>query len=105
MSKVKYGKPRVVSHKDLWANDNPDTQRVSRERLMQARNYVLINHLFATKEEDRLTEEEITEICVWFDKLRDMPDTGDISCLTDIPEKVKKHLKIQDFIIYLQCHL
>ena len=35
---------------------------------------------------------EITEICIWFDKLRDLPATGDISCLTDIPEKVKKHL-------------
>ena len=93
MSKVKYGKPRVVSRNDTWANNNPSSQRVSRQELMQARNIVLLNHLFATKEEDRLTDEEIKEICVWFDKLRDMPDTGDVSCLTDIPQKVKKHLK------------
>ena len=92
MSKVKYGKPRTVSHKDLWANDNPATQRFSRQELMQARNIVLLNNLYPTKESDKLTDEEIAEICVWFDKLRDMPDTGDISCLTDIPEKVKKHL-------------
>ena len=92
MSKVKYGKPRVVSHKDMWANNNPSSQRVSRQELMQARNIVLLNNLYPTKEGDKLTDEEITEICVWFDKLRDLPDTGDISCLTDIPEKVKKHL-------------
>lgn len=93
MSKnVKYGKPRVVSHRDMWVNNNPSSQRVSRQELMQARNIVLLNNLYPTKEGDRLTDEEIAEICVWFDKLRDMPATGDISCLTDIPEKVKKHL-------------
>lgn len=92
MSRIKYGKPRVVSRNDTWANNNPSSQRVSRQELMQARNIVLLNNLYPTKEEDRLTDEEITEICVWFDKLRDLPDTGDISCLTDIPEKVKKHL-------------
>lgn len=91
--KTKYLKPRLVSYNDAWANNNPTTQRFSRQELMQARNIVLLNNLYPTKESDKLTEEEINEICVWFDKLRDMPDTGDISCLTDIPEKVKKHIR------------
>ena len=89
---TKYLKPRALTHKDKWANTTPTAQRVSRQELMQARNIVLLNNLYPTKDEDRLTEREIHEICVWFDKLRDMPSTGDTSCLTDIPEKIKKHL-------------
>lgn len=86
-------KPRNITNTDTWANENNVTaQRISRPKLMQARNIVLINHLFASKEGDKLTDEEIKEIAIWFDKLRDMPETGDISCLTDIPEKVRKIL-------------
>lgn len=92
MSKTKYLKPRLVSRNDPWANNTPKAQRFSRQELMQARNIVLLNNLYPTKEGDKLTDEEIKEIGIWFDKLRDMPATGDISCLTDIPEKVKKHL-------------
>jgi hypothetical protein len=85
--------PRKITNKDTWANENnPTAQRISRKDLMLARNIVLINHLFASKEEDKLSEFEIEEIKIWFDALRDMPDTNDISCLTNIPEKIKKHI-------------
>ena len=85
--------PRKITNVDTWANENnPTAQRISRKDLMLARNITLLNHLFASKEKDRLTEEELKEIEVWFDALRDLPETNDISCLTNIPEKVKKHL-------------
>ena len=87
-------KPRKITSRDTWANENnPTAQRISRERLMVVRNFVLLNSLFPSKPEDYLTEEEKNEIIIWFDQLRDMPDTNDISCLTNIPEKIRKHLK------------
>lgn len=86
--------PRKITNKDTWANENNTTaQRISRKDLMAARNIVLINSLFPSKPEDRLTQEELKEIEVWFDALRDLPDTNDIECLTNIPEKIRKHLK------------
>ena len=90
--KVKYGKPRVVSHNDTWANNNPSSQRVSRQELMQARNIVLLNSLFPSKQEDILTQEEVIEIQIWFDQLRDMPSTNQTDCLVNIPQKIRKHL-------------
>ena len=86
--------PRKITNADAWANENnPTAQRISRERLMEVRNFVLLNHLFASKEEDKLTEAEINEIKLWFDALRDMPSTNNIDCLSNIPEKIKRHLK------------
>ena len=86
-------KPRKITNTDTWANENnPTAQRIARKDLMLARNIVLLNHLFASKEEDKLSDAEVKEIQDWFDALRDMPETNDISCLTNIPEKIKKHL-------------
>lgn len=67
--------------------------REKRQPYLNAYNIALNNHIAGAKEEDKLTDTEFREMLSWFNELRDVTDTLDMTVFDRIPLKVLKHLR------------
>lgn len=67
--------------------------REKRQPYLNAYNITLNNHLAGAKEEDKLTDSEYQDMLKWFNELRDVTDTFDMSVFERTPLKVLKHLR------------
>lgn len=67
--------------------------RIIRQPYIEAYNIVMNNHRNKARESDVLTDSELLEIAKWFNDLRDVTDTLDISVFAKTPVKVMKHFK------------
>lgn len=67
--------------------------REKRQPYLNAYNIALNNHIAGAKEEDKLTDIEFKEMLSWFNELRDVTDTLDMTVFDRIPLKVLKHLR------------
>lgn len=70
-----------------------DVLREKRQPYFNAYNIALNNHIAGAKEEDKLTDTEFKEMLSWFNELRDVTDTLDMTVFDRIPLKVLKHLR------------
>jgi hypothetical protein len=98
MKRASYGKPKLLTQVDLARIQNCDVEDIKKVLRSRRVNYLnayqttINNHITAARETDVLSAEEYAEVVAWFNELRDVTDTLDVTVFERVPEKVKKHL-------------
>ncbi len=78
---------------DALPDKKRDVLREIRQPYIEAYNITLNNHKNGARKEDLLTDSEYQEITSWFNELRDVTDTFDLTVFDRTPIKVLKHVK------------
>ena len=89
-------KKLCLDHLDLLETlpeEKKNVLRQYRQPYFEAYNITLNNHKNGARNEDLLTDSEYQEITSWFNELRDVTDTFDLTVFDRTPIKVLKHVR------------